>query len=157
MKVTTSVTMQTLLGGDDDNCFSLARRGHVHRSAKDYLADPRPDVRVVNMRLGPFRRAAAEFLKDGLVEVGVVAPGIVTITDPRVPARELNNDGWCTVCCPFRFLPEAQQRDRLRWETPDIRDGVLVCWSCRFGPGRKDNTPEQIEAWLKELRAIGAA
>jgi len=34
---------------------------------------------------------------------------------------------------------------------------VLVCWSCRFGPGRKDNTPEQIEAWLKELRAIGAA
>ncbi len=136
------VTSYTLVGGHDNpNCFSLAAEGG--------------DVRIVNMKLGPFERVAAEFLRGG-VDAEMLAPGVAILTDSRIPEHELHNDRWCTVCCRFRLLPEEQQRAYLRTWTPHFHDGRLSSWGTRSlgGPPRDDAA---VEADLATLRASGDA
>jgi hypothetical protein len=143
-RLTLVVTWHTLLGGrDNPNCFSLAER-----------AGDQCGVRVVNMKMGPFQRMVRDAVLRDDVEAEVLAPGIVVLTDPRIPPHELHNDRWCGVCCPFRLLPEAQQRARLRRESPIFRDGELAAWGSQMGVARDEDA---VERDLAALRAVGAA
>lgn len=147
---TTTVTFRTLLGGPDDpNCFSLALRDGLSRHE---VMDGDGQVRIVNMQLGPFRRVVAEYLADKRVEVELLSETVGLIVDPRVPEHELT-PRWCTVCCPFRLIPEEQQRAFLRFWTPTIRDGKLVGWSNSM---HDDNPPEVVDQWMVTLRESGA-
>ena len=158
IRTTTTITSTTLLGGDDDpNCFSLLCKDSPF-TREAVIGGQMRDVRIVNMKAGPFRRAVKSIrpaCHD--VEVELLADGVGIIADPRFSPKEMHNDRWCGVCCRFRLLPEEQQRARLAYETPDIRDGELISWSAHLGPDRKRNTPEQVEEFLAQLRAIGAA
>lgn len=136
VRLSTRISGYTLLGGvDNPNCFSLG------------------SVRIVNMTMGPFERVVGN-LGATDVEVTLLGPRTGVITDSRFPEHELRNSRWCTCCCPFRLLPEAQQRAHLRTWTPHIADGRVSSWS--GGVGRSNND-EAIERLLATLRSIGAA
>lgn len=149
VRLSTTVGWTTLIGGDDNpNCFSLFPL-NVNATSENLIGGR--DVRVVNMKMGPFERVRAEFLTDGIVEASVRG-NVAVLTDSRVPQIELS-DYWCGICCPFAFLPEDQQRKRLVHERPIIRDGKLCGWSSYFGA---TNSEEAIREYLAQLGNIGA-
>lgn len=140
-RLSLQITSHTLVGGrDNPNCFSLAS------------LDGGRDVRVVNMKMGPFQRVTATWPKREGVEATIIGGSVAVLTDSRLPEHEMHNSRWCAVCMPFEWLPPDQQRARLRVERPCIVDGRLSSWRIQPGVVHDDET---VERFLSELRAIG--
>jgi len=130
------ITGQTLVGylemgfpSKHGNCFSVA------------ASDGRP-YRIVNF----FAENLEHLLETGILTypmgLAVLAPGVAVVRDHRIP-DDYYRDEFCTICCPYRLLPEPQ---KLRWDRAVKSGRIKLIKLIKDEKGRVVAISEQIEA-----------